>query len=29
MNKLNWYKDIEAEAKEILTADEIKIELYY
>lgn len=28
MNKLNWYKDIEAEAKEILTADEIKIELY-
>lgn len=28
MNKLNWFKDIEAEAKEILTADGIKIELY-
>lgn len=28
MNKLNWFKDIETEAKEILTADGIKIALY-
>ena len=28
MNKLNWFKDIETEAKEILTTDRIKIELY-